>query len=155
VAKNTCYIVLQAAATALPPLAVAAHQPVWGVWNIGGFAHAPLEQAALAFLPAARTKADAREVVAVRRGPPALPQPCGQAQCMRPGLRCLRACRAAARAQKRGGGGEPARGCAPSCGRQARRSVHVRRRQEPCEQGVADACCQRAGFQWINARARC
>lgn len=68
VAKNTCYIVLQAAATALPPLAVAAHQPVWGVWNIGGFAHAPLEQAALAFLPAARTPADAREVVAVRGG---------------------------------------------------------------------------------------
>lgn len=28
VAKNACYIVLQAAATALSPLAVAAHQPV-------------------------------------------------------------------------------------------------------------------------------
>ena len=28
VAKNACYIVLQAAATTLPPLAVAAHQPV-------------------------------------------------------------------------------------------------------------------------------
>ena len=41
-------------ATRLPPVSVAAHQPVWQTWNLAAFMHTPLEAAALAFLPAAR-----------------------------------------------------------------------------------------------------
>ncbi|KAK9830569.1 hypothetical protein WJX72_012538 [[Myrmecia] bisecta] len=63
--KNTCYLMLQGAATALTPLLVAAHQPVWVVWNLFAFCHTPLEQAALAFLPAAADRREAIETTKV------------------------------------------------------------------------------------------
>lgn len=43
--------VVQGSATALRPLLVAGHQVVWQIWNLCAFAHTPMEQAALAFLP--------------------------------------------------------------------------------------------------------
>lgn len=59
---------VQGTASALAPLQAAAHQPLYGVWNLGGFTHVPLEQAALAFLPAARARSQAREVVGLLLG---------------------------------------------------------------------------------------
>jgi hypothetical protein len=47
---------MQGTASSLPRLQAAAHQPLYGVWNLGGFAHVPLEQAALAFIPAAASR---------------------------------------------------------------------------------------------------
>ncbi|KAF6253478.1 mate-domain-containing protein [Scenedesmus sp. NREL 46B-D3] len=58
--KNLCYILLQVrqqqlltAAASLSWVQLAAHQAVFSVWNLLAFTTAPLEQAALAFVPAA------------------------------------------------------------------------------------------------------
>ncbi|WIA32752.1 hypothetical protein OEZ86_005937 [Tetradesmus obliquus] len=53
VCKNLCYILLQAAAASLSWVQLAAHQAVFSVWNLLAFTTTPLEQAALAFVPAA------------------------------------------------------------------------------------------------------
>ena len=65
---ETCRGCSQATASALTPLQAAAHMPIYAVWNLGGFAHVPLEQAALAFLPPARAKGQARETVQLLLG---------------------------------------------------------------------------------------
>ena len=65
---ETCPGCSQATASALAPLQAAAHMPIYAVWNLGGFAHVPLEQAALAFLPPARAKGQARETVQLLLG---------------------------------------------------------------------------------------
>lgn len=46
----------------------AAHQLVYGVWNLGSFAHVTLEQAALAFVPPALARRRARETVGLLLG---------------------------------------------------------------------------------------
>ena len=106
VAKTSAYLLIQATATSLSTLALAAHQPVWSVWGLvssptaatvqlsglspkegcgmcksaflpremayapqhsvwlqGSFCQTPMEQAALAFLPSAKTAEDVRETV--------------------------------------------------------------------------------------------
>eukprot|EP00878_Enallax_costatus_P014068 GHUV01014712.1.p1 GENE.GHUV01014712.1~~GHUV01014712.1.p1 ORF type:complete len:349 (+),score=62.81 GHUV01014712.1:1274-2320(+) len=55
VCKNLCYILLQTAAASLSLIQLAAHQAVFSVWNLLAFANAPLEQVALAYMPAATT----------------------------------------------------------------------------------------------------
>ncbi len=68
---NACYpdtsrtTSLQSTATRLPPLLLAAHQPVWSFWNLMGFTHTPLEQASLAFIPTRRTPAARRQTAAI------------------------------------------------------------------------------------------
>eukprot|EP00241_Pyramimonas_parkeae_P001007 CAMPEP_0114254866 /NCGR_PEP_ID=MMETSP0058-20121206/17238_1 /TAXON_ID=36894 /ORGANISM="Pyramimonas parkeae, CCMP726" /LENGTH=541 /DNA_ID=CAMNT_0001369175 /DNA_START=98 /DNA_END=1723 /DNA_ORIENTATION=+ len=62
-AKNVCYMLIQSAATSLQVLLVAAHQAVWSMWAVGAFCCSPMEQAALAFLPAARSGFEKRELV--------------------------------------------------------------------------------------------
>ena len=55
-AKVAAYWLIQGGANGLPSTAaVAAHQPVWQAWTTTSFAHTPLEAAALAFVPTART----------------------------------------------------------------------------------------------------
>mmetsp|Transcript_1310 Transcript_1310/g.3313 ORF Transcript_1310/g.3313 Transcript_1310/m.3313 type:complete len:553 (-) Transcript_1310:16-1674(-) len=60
--KNVCYCGLQRAATGLPTLMLAAHQPAFMLWNLCAFSTVPLEQAALAFVPAAKTPRQRAEV---------------------------------------------------------------------------------------------
>lgn len=60
--KNICYASIQRMATALPVLQLAAHQPIFMMWNLCAFSTAPIEQAALAFLPAAKTRRQREEV---------------------------------------------------------------------------------------------
>jgi hypothetical protein len=62
--KMAAYWAIQGAAAGLPTATVAAHQPVWAAWNLAAFALTPLEAAALAFVPAARS---AREAAALAR----------------------------------------------------------------------------------------
>ena len=62
-AKNCCYMLLQRAATALPAVLLAAHQPCWSLWNLVAFTNTPLEQAALVFLPSAASALERRETV--------------------------------------------------------------------------------------------
>ena len=50
-AKTTSYLFLQATATRLPAMLLAAHQPVWQLWGLTSFTNTPLEQAALTFIP--------------------------------------------------------------------------------------------------------
>lgn len=52
--KNVCYLFIQSSAAALATLPLAAHQAVFSVWNLCAFTSAPVEQAALVFLPRAR-----------------------------------------------------------------------------------------------------
>jgi hypothetical protein len=59
------YFVGQGTATALHPLTVAAHQPVWQIWNFAAFGHTPLEQAALAYIPTAAGRFEERETIKV------------------------------------------------------------------------------------------
>lgn len=66
--KNIIYCCVTGTAAALPKLQAAAHQPLYGVWSLGGFAHSPLEQASLAFVPHARTHGQGREVVGLILG---------------------------------------------------------------------------------------
>eukprot|EP00891_Asterochloris_glomerata_P002016 jgi/Astpho2/2016/e_gw1.00038.121.1_t len=67
--KNICYLMLQGTATTLQPLLVAGHQPCRAevaslqVWNLFAYCHAPMEQAALAFLPTLRDRTEANELV--------------------------------------------------------------------------------------------
>mmetsp|Transcript_50818 Transcript_50818/g.94667 ORF Transcript_50818/g.94667 Transcript_50818/m.94667 type:complete len:533 (-) Transcript_50818:2202-3800(-) len=61
-AKNVCYMLIQSAATSLQVLLVAAHQAVWSMWAVGAFCCSPMEQAALAFLPAAQNEFERREL---------------------------------------------------------------------------------------------
>lgn len=65
VAKTTSYFFLQATAARLPATILAAHQPVWQLWGLCSFTNTPLEQAALAFIPAAATVNDRRELSAI------------------------------------------------------------------------------------------
>lgn len=60
--KTTCYLMLQSTAARLPPLLLAAHQPIWSLWNLVAFTNTPWEQAALTFLPAATTRGEQREL---------------------------------------------------------------------------------------------
>lgn len=66
--KNIVYVAVTGTASSLPRLQAAAHQPLYGVWNLGGFAHVPLEQAALAFIPAAASRKQGRETVGLLLG---------------------------------------------------------------------------------------
>ena len=68
VSKTTSYLFLQASATRLPAMLLAAHQPVWQLWGLASFANTPLEQAALAFIPAAVTLQERREIISVLLG---------------------------------------------------------------------------------------
>ena len=63
VAKTGSYLILQASATRLPALSLAAHQPVMQLWGLCSFTSAPLEQASLAFLPIAKTLKDKHEMM--------------------------------------------------------------------------------------------
>jgi Na+-driven multidrug efflux pump len=48
--KNICYTAIQRAATGLPTLMLAAHQPVFMMWNLCAFSTSPLEQVRLPLL---------------------------------------------------------------------------------------------------------
>lgn len=63
VAKTTSYLLLQASATRLPPLMLAAHQTIWQIWGVCSFMNTPLEQAALTFIPIARSETERRELI--------------------------------------------------------------------------------------------
>eukprot|EP00890_Picochlorum_soloecismus_P005083 jgi/Picsp_1/5576/NSC_02935-R1_enhanced disease susceptibility len=63
VSKTGSYLILQASATRLPALSLAAHQPVMQLWGLCSFTSAPLEQASLAFLPIAKTLKDKHEMM--------------------------------------------------------------------------------------------
>lgn len=65
ISKTTSYLFLQASATRLPAMLLAAHQPVWQLWGLASFTNTPLEQAALAFIPAAATVQERREITIV------------------------------------------------------------------------------------------
>ncbi|KAL4431117.1 hypothetical protein ABPG75_006373 [Micractinium tetrahymenae] len=64
-AKNFSYLLLQSTASRLSALLLAAHQPVWSMWCLVSFTNIPLESAALAFLPAAASRADRQETARV------------------------------------------------------------------------------------------
>lgn len=66
--KSLCYMMLQSSATALRPALVAAHQVLWQVWNLCAFGHTPMEQAALAFLPAIPDRNEYKELVKLLLG---------------------------------------------------------------------------------------
>ncbi|KAG7672119.1 putative Protein DETOXIFICATION 46, chloroplastic [Nannochloris sp. 'desiccata'] len=68
IAKTTSYLFLQATATRLPALILASHQPVWQLWGLASFTNTPLEQSALAFLPAATSTKEKREFITVLMG---------------------------------------------------------------------------------------
>lgn len=63
VAKTTSYLFLQATAARLPALLLAAHQPVWQLWGLCSFMNTPLEQAALAFIPASSAPKEHHDLV--------------------------------------------------------------------------------------------
>jgi putative MATE family efflux protein len=65
VAKTSSYLVLQSNATRLPATLLAAHQPIWQLWGLASFANTPLEQAALAFIPASNSTSERKELVAL------------------------------------------------------------------------------------------
>eukprot|EP00775_Hariotina_reticulata_P006359 gene6359-6592_t len=65
VCKNLCYILLQTAAASLNWVQLAAHQAVFSVWNLLAFTTAPLEQAALAYIPSASTRLQQQSTVQV------------------------------------------------------------------------------------------
>ncbi len=54
ICKNFCYIVIQSSAASLATVQLAAHQAVFGIWNLCAFTTAPLEQVSLTFIPAAK-----------------------------------------------------------------------------------------------------
>lgn len=59
--KNLTYVQLQLAAAVMAPVTLAAHQLLYSLWSLSSFVTTPLEQAALTFLPAARSHAEAAE----------------------------------------------------------------------------------------------
>lgn len=59
---------MQSSATALRPALVAAHQVLWQVWNLCAFAHTPMEQGALAFLPSMTDRNEYKELVKLLLG---------------------------------------------------------------------------------------
>lgn len=59
--KNLTYVQLQLAAAVLAPVTLAAHQLLYSLWSLASFVTTPLEQAALTFLPAARSHSEAAE----------------------------------------------------------------------------------------------
>jgi len=61
VCRNLCYLALQGAAAGLDVTRLAAHQAAFSAWNILSFASSPVEQAALAFVPAAAAQGRAEE----------------------------------------------------------------------------------------------
>jgi len=65
IAKTTSYLFLQSTATRLPALLLASHQPVWQLWGLASFTNAPLEQSALAFLPAVSSTREKKELITV------------------------------------------------------------------------------------------
>ena len=62
------FVGVQSSATALRPALVAAHQVLWQVWNLCAFGHTPMEQAALAFLPAIPDRNEYKEMVKLLLG---------------------------------------------------------------------------------------
>lgn len=62
IAKTSSYLCLQWTATKLPTMMLAAHQPVWQLWGLCSFTNTPLEQAALAFIPAAEARSERRDL---------------------------------------------------------------------------------------------
>lgn len=64
-AKTTSYLFLSATAARLPAMQLAAHTAVWQLWGLCSFFNTPLEQASLAFLPAARSMIEQRQVAFV------------------------------------------------------------------------------------------
>lgn len=58
----------QGSATALQPLLVAGHQVLWQLWNLCAFAHTPMEQAALAFLPGTNNEDEYQELIKLLLG---------------------------------------------------------------------------------------
>ncbi len=77
----------QLSAAVLAPVALAAHQLTYSLWSLASFLTAPLEQAALTFLPAARSEPALDSPLhhlaspTNRRYPPALPD--ASLQCLR------------------------------------------------------------------------
>jgi putative MATE family efflux protein len=65
IAKTTSYLFLQATATRLPALLLASHQPIWQLWGLASFTNTPLEQSALAFLPAVTSTREKKELITV------------------------------------------------------------------------------------------
>jgi Na+-driven multidrug efflux pump len=61
VCRNLCYLALQGAAASLDVTRLAAHQATFSCWNILSFVSSPVEQSALAFVPAAAAQAAAEE----------------------------------------------------------------------------------------------
>ena len=68
IAKTTSYLFLQATATRLPAMLLAAHQPVWQLWGLASFSNTPLEQASLAFIPAAQSPREKKELISTLIG---------------------------------------------------------------------------------------
>jgi Na+-driven multidrug efflux pump len=66
--KTGSYLLMQGATVRLPALLLAAHQPVFQLWGLCSFANTPLEQAALAFIPAARSQRERREITSLLLG---------------------------------------------------------------------------------------
>lgn len=54
ICKNMCYVLVQWTATGLETLKLAAHQAMYSWWTLFAFAHAPVEHAALSFIPGAK-----------------------------------------------------------------------------------------------------
>jgi len=61
ICRNACYLALQGAAAGLDVTRLAAHQATFSAWAILSFVSSPVEQSALAFVPAAAAQAAAAD----------------------------------------------------------------------------------------------
>mmetsp|Transcript_39321 Transcript_39321/g.93164 ORF Transcript_39321/g.93164 Transcript_39321/m.93164 type:complete len:331 (+) Transcript_39321:1257-2249(+) len=66
--RNLCHGVIQLRATALSVLSVAAHQPMWTLWGFCSKTTAPLEQAALVFLPSCKSDSERKSTIVLILG---------------------------------------------------------------------------------------
>ena len=63
IAKTSSYLILQASATRLPAMSLAAHQPIFSLWAMCSFMNGPLENAAIAFLPTTRNLSEKKDLI--------------------------------------------------------------------------------------------
>ena len=66
--RNLCHMIIQLRATALSVLSVAAHQPMWSLWSFCSKTTAPLEQAALVFLPSCHSEPEKKNMIVLILG---------------------------------------------------------------------------------------
>jgi len=59
--KNCTYVQLSLSAAVLAPVTLAAHQLTYSLWSLCSFLTSPLEQSALTFLPASRSREERTE----------------------------------------------------------------------------------------------